>query len=164
MALTFLTAEDAILSTINTAWQANAGAFNGGTPPVLLFESTERSLKPPHPRDTTKPWARAVIRHGESKKVTLNNDVGTGRYRRFGIVWVQVFVPFADGSAWTIAQQLAEVARAAFEGKAVAPPGAATADGVRGVVYTAATVQDKGEDGVFVRYDMKANFYWDAIV
>lgn len=150
---TFDKATDAILGTLKTYWDAHAGSVNGSVVPTLVYEFLESDLKP-HPRDTSKPWARVVVRHGDGNKVTLNNSDGVARYRRLGVAWVQVFVPAAYGSAWTVAQQLAAVAQFAYEGKRAL-------DGT--VVFTKVTMSDHARDGASVRKDVKVYFYWDDV-
>ncbi len=150
-----ISAIDSILGTLKVAWDANAATFNAGTEPVLVFEATEPDLKP-HPRDTAKAWARAVVRHMDSSKVTLVGASGA-RYRRTGIVWVQVFVPATDAAQWTVAQELAAVAQMAYEGNRAGPslPGS--------VVFTKATILDRPKDGAYFRCDCKVSFTWDEI-
>jgi hypothetical protein len=151
MAITFDTAVDSILTTLKVKWDAATPALNGGEIPTLVFEAIEQDLKP-HPKDSEEPWARAVIRHADAFKATLANDVGTARYRRVGLVWVQVFTPSKSAQNWTLCQQLAMVAQTAYEGRCVGD-----------VVYTKATIFDSPKDGPWWRYDMRAEFYWDEI-
>lgn len=154
MAFDYVQAVDAILGTIKVAWDAGTPALTGGPVPQLVFESLENDLKP-HPRDGTLPWARAVVRHADASKITLNNDVGTARYRRIGVAWVQVFVPATSAKEWTLGQQLAMVAQNAYEGK--------RAGEGKSVVFTKVSIQDRPKDGAFYVFDVKANFYWDQI-
>lgn len=152
MALTFDTAPDAIFGQLKTGWDANTPALVGFIPQTV-YEASEPALKP-HPKDGTKPWARAVIRHsGADEKVTLVGNAG-GRYRRHGCVWVQVFVPGADAKGQTLGQRLAMVARTAFEGKRT--PG-------DGVVFTKASIKDSPMDGPWFVYNVVAYFYWDEV-
>lgn len=157
--LTHATAIDAILGALTTSWNAVTPTYNNGVPATLLFESTARSLKPPVASPLL--YGRAVIRHSTSKKVTLNNAAGTGRYRHVGILWVQIFVPFTDGSAWTVGQNIGDTIRQPFEGTTVGP--ATSPATINGVVFTSATLQDHSEDGTFVRLDLKVEFYWESI-
>jgi hypothetical protein len=151
MATDYLSATDSILSKFKVAWDANSPALVGGSAPTVVYESTESDLKP-HPRDSGSPWARIVIRHGDGNKVTLNNEAGTARYRRIGIVWVQVFTKNEGAENWTLGQQLAQVAHRAFEGERF--PGG---------VFTKTATFDRPRDGAWITFDVKANFYWDEI-
>lgn len=153
MATTFVDATDAILSKAKVGWDANSPALNGGTVPVLVYEALEPDLKP-HPRDSTKPWARAVVRHNEGAgKVTLNNAEKVARYRRTGLLWVQVFVPAGGADQWTLGQKLAQVALDAVEGKRAGSS----------VVFLKCSIQDRPRDGNWLTFDVKAGFYWDQI-
>jgi hypothetical protein len=146
-------AEDAILAALKVKWDADTPALNSAVPVTLVYELTEPDLKP-HPRDSNKPWARVIVRHADAGKTSLTSSDKTARYRRVGIVWVQVFAPGSYGSAFTLARQLAQVAQAAYEGKR-SPDGS--------VVFTKAAITDSQKDGAFVRRDMKASFYWDEV-
>lgn len=150
----FVSATDAILSTLKVYWDANAAAFNGGIEPILVYEANEPDLKT-HPRETGTAWARAVIRHNGSYKVSLVGVTGAARYRRTGLVWVQIFVPATSGMAYTTVQRLAIVCQKAYEGKRSGPtlPG--------DVLFTNATILDRPLDGSWVRADCKISFYWD---
>lgn len=145
-------AEDAILGTLKAAWDANTPAITT-TAPQLVYEFLEPDLKP-HPADSTQPWARVVIRHTDAGKMTLANSDGVARYRRIGLVWVQIYMPAGFGSAWTTAGSLAVVARNAYEGK--------RALGGR-VVFGKVPIIDVAKDGAWVRKDVKASFYWDEV-
>lgn len=153
MAYSFNEAVDTILSTLKTKWDSDTPALNGGLVPHLVYEFLEADLKP-HPRDSGKPWARVTVRHNDGGKASLSNAAGVARYRRIGLVWIQVFVPAKFGSSWTLAESLAGVASAAYEGKR----------GISGpVVFSKVTVEDKPKEGAWVRKDIKARFYWDEI-
>lgn len=151
-----ISATDAILGTLKVYWDANAAAANGGVEPILIFEANESDLKP-HPRDGTVAWARAVIRHSTSHKVTLSSAPGAGRFRRYGLVWVQIFVPAVSASVYTVAQSLAIVAQKAYEGKRSGPtlPG--------DVLFLDASIMDRPLDGAWARNDCKVDFYWDEV-
>jgi hypothetical protein len=153
MAATLVSASDAILSTLKTAWDANAGTIVGGSTPTLVYEALEPDLKP-HPRDTGSAWARVVLRHQDSEKVTLNNSDRAARYRRYGLVWVQVFTPRKGAADYTVAQELAAMVRLAFEGRRAAGDA---------VCFKRATVMDVPPEGSWWRFDVKVDFYWDEI-
>jgi hypothetical protein len=149
MALRYDDACDAILSLAKVAWDAEAPALNGMVLPVLVYENIEKDLKP-HPRDTSKPWARLVIRHvpGGSRAAAL----GQHRFRRTGIIWCQVFVPYDDGLSIQKATALARIVQKAYEV-------------CRGseVSFKDVTVAERGPEGTFYRVDCTANFWWDEI-
>lgn len=146
---TYTDAENQILDKLKVAWDANTPAIST-TAPVLVYEFLEPSLKP-HPRDTGKPWARVAIRHLHASKAGLTGSDGLARYKRGGMIWMQVFVPAKWASAWTMASELAQVGQNAYEGKRTT---------AGRVVFTSAVIMDKPQDGAWVRKDMQAYFYW----
>lgn len=146
-----ITAEDAMYLRLKTAWDAGAGTLVGGPTPELVYALTERDLMPEE-RDTSLPWARITLRHGDSRKVTLANATGTARYRRTGVLFIQIFVPFVDGSSFTTCQRLAMLAQTAYEGERDTD-----------LVYKTAAIQDRAPDGGFVRRDVVITWYWDQV-
>lgn len=151
MATDIIGASDSILGAIKTAWEANTAALAGSVP-QLLFEATEKDLKV-HPNVGDKPWARAVLRHGNAPAGPIMGAQGQQRFWRAGIVFVQVFVPMRGGDAYTLAQGLANVARKAYEGKRAGS-----------VVFNPVVVREYGLEGPWFRTDVLANFTWDEIV
>lgn len=151
----YITAEDAALGQLRTIWNAETPAITGGAVPTLVFEATETDLNP-HPRASGLPWARVVVRHndGASKKVTLASDQGTARYRRWGMVWVQVYVPGTGAVDRTLAQSLAMLVQKAYEGKRAA---------AASMVFLGVAVTERPKDGQWFTWDVKAGFYWDQI-
>lgn len=155
MAIDYVGAEDAILGTLKTQWDSDTPALMppGQPEPQLVYEAEEQDLKP-HPRDGTVAWARVVVRHSDASKVTLNSSFSNARYRRVGIVWIQVFAPANDATGRTLGQRLAMVAQKAYEGKRAA-------NGE--VVFTKAAISERLKDGPWFLFDVKVSFYWDQI-
>lgn len=143
-------AENAMLLRLKTAWDADATAIAGSLPEIV-YALTHRDLMPEQ-RDTANAWTRITIRHGDSRKVTLANDVGAARYRRTGVLFVQIFVPFVDASSYTVCQRLAMLAQSAYEGERDTD-----------LVYKTASIQDRAPDGGFVRRDVVVTWYYDEI-
>lgn len=150
MSLTFDTADSAIFGQLKAAWDANTPALTGGAIPVTVYEASEQDLKP-HPRDTTVPWARAVIRTADAEKVTLVSSAG-GKYRRTGCVWVQVFTPATDATFYLLGKRLAMVAQSAFEGKRTAGDG---------VLFTKSTIKESPKDGQWFLFNVVTYFTWE---
>lgn len=154
MSTNLVSATDAILSTLKTAWDAGAPAIVGGPATAPVYEILEPDLKP-HPRDSGNSWCRITIRHNDdSKKVSLTDSARRARYRRTGLAWVQVFSPRKGASYYTQLQALATLVGHAFEGKRSA------ADGVN---YTQVAVIDQPPEAAWFRYDVKVAFMWDEI-
>lgn len=153
MSLNITSAVDAILGRFKTQWDADTPAITT-TAPTVVYESIESTLRP-HPSDTSAPWVRVTIRHATSRKATLNSQ--TARYRRTGFIFVQVFVPWVDGTSYDQVDLLAAVAQDAFEGKTAGD------DDGHGVVFTNAVVKEMPKDGIFLRRDCIVEYYWDSI-
>lgn len=136
---------DSILGRFKSKMDAEAPTIQ------VVYESSEPSLKP-HPRDSGRAWARIVVRHNDATKNSLPNADGMIHFRRYGFVWVQIFVPADFASAWGTASDLAEIAQQAYE---------RVAD--TSVTFLKAAVIDKPNEGRWVRKDMKAFFYWDEV-
>lgn len=147
MASTYTTAVDSILATLKETWDTDTPALNGSAVVALVYEDTEKDAKP-HPRETGAAWARVSVRHEGARAAAI----GGRKYRRTGMVWVQVFVPHTDGLAKDKAQALAAVALKAYES-------------ARGslVSFKDAAVIDKGPEGAWIRADCTARFWWDEL-
>lgn len=66
---------------------------------------------------TNGPWVRVTIQHNIFQQVTIGGRLSGGqRFRRFGIITVQLFTPSADGS--DLADLLGNLALDIFEGQA----------------------------------------------
>lgn len=142
-----IAATDAIIARLMTDWIALTPAITGGSPPAVVDEATEQDMKP-HPRVTSAPWARVTVRHSTGRAAALGNDL----HRRTGNVFVEVRVPFSDGSAYTLCQRLAAVAQKAYEKRADA-----------GVSFTSSALQERGREGTWYRIDVQAAFRWDEL-
>lgn len=135
-------ATDAIIARFMEQWTADAGTVVGGSAPVVVNEATEADLKP-HPRDTGDPWARITVRHATGNARAL----GSKLFGKTGTVFVNVFVPFTSGDAYTTAQRLAEVAKNAYEGKRTG-----------GVTFPSVATPERGREGSWWRADCIASF------
>lgn len=153
MALDYEAACDAILTRFREAMNTGSPALNGTVPLALVFEPTEADLIT-HPKDSGIAWARAVVRHADSQKVTLKTNTNGARFRRTGLLWAQIFVPAHSAKDWTKAQRLAMVAQAGFEGKRT--PG-------DGVLFLTSSIIEVPRDGAYFRFDLKVTFTWDEI-
>lgn len=101
-----VTATDDILTLFRDAWNLQANALLGYTPDVEwpgVVQTGEH--------DKARCWARVEVLHNNSAQTGLGG--GTNRmFTRFGLIIVQVFAP----RDLLLAQQLAIIARNAFEG------------------------------------------------
>ena len=138
-------ARDEILDHFTTKW-------NAGTPPIplLLYDDKKRDL----PDDAA--YARITIKHNISPQVTVGATVANGgngvRFRRFGIVTVQVFEIAGDGL--TGADVLVDLALDAFEGEKT---------GLDRVEFRNANAEEIGEDGPWFHTNVTAEFVYDRV-
>lgn len=150
MATTQALATDEILLKLKTAWDADAGTAVGGSTPALVYEATEKDMKP-HPSTLDAPWGRVVIRHGGGRQLTMGG-IGRRRFMRNGTIWVQCFYPWKEGADLTPAEALAVVARNAYEGERS-----------RNLTFKGVAAQERGRDGLFYRWDVLVKFEWYEI-
>ena len=142
---TIAAARDEILLHFTTKW-------NAGTPPIplLLYDDKHRDL----PNDA--PYARITIKHNESPQVTIGATVAKGgdgvRFRRLGIVTVQVFEVSGDGL--TAADVLVDLALDAFEGEKT---------GLDRIEFRNARANEIGQDGPWFQTNVVVEFTYDRI-
>lgn len=96
-------AEAAILTTFLTAW--------GSTTPVAL-ENQEDSP----PADNSY-WVRVSVQHNDGEQAALGGEVGNQFFRRFGLIFVQVFGPKGKGKQ--VLNQHSYTALKVFEGQSI---------------------------------------------
>lgn len=135
-------AREAIATLFKTAWDAQVGDI-----PVVVYDDFDTEI----PGEDT-PWVRFVIRHSIFEQATLANDVGSRRFRRFGIVAVQIYTP--PGSGMTEPYKFAKVALDAFEGQSTSPDG---------VLFRNVRVNEEGQEGPWFKTSVFADFEYDEI-
>lgn len=138
MTATFEQARDDIFSAFKAAWGVT-------TFPVVWPD------KPAEKPSGRTPWARVTIRHAGGFQATLSNINGQRRWRRNGVVIVQVFTPSGEGLSR--AYDLAKIACDAFEG--VSTP--------RGVWFRNARINEVGPDGDWQQVNVLADFEYDEV-
>lgn len=130
---------------INTAFKA---AWDAQTPPIpaLLFDDTKQDLS-----GGEAPYARITVRHNVFQQATLGG-IGNRRFRRSGIVAVQIFTPAGEGL--TDADKFAKVALDTFEGKNT---------GGDAIEFRNARINEIGQDGPWFQTNVLAEFEYDEI-
>jgi hypothetical protein len=133
-------ARDDIIGLFTTAWNAQ-------TPPIplLIYQDKESDLP------DNAPFARLSIEHTIFNQQTLAN-VGNRRFRRFGIITVQIFSLAGEGLA--NADVFAKVALDAFEGKAT---------GADSIEFRNVRINEIGIDGPWFQTNVLAEFEYDEI-
>jgi hypothetical protein len=150
MAANYTTAIDEILGLFKAAWDAGAGTFNGGTVPEVRYDGIGEAGPP----DGEAPWAKVTIRHGSSPQGSLSSGAGLVRYENGGTITVQVRYPLKSGGLNDNAKGLAEVARAAFRGKATASQ----------VWFRNARINEVGAVDAYYLINVNVEFLYDELV
>ena len=135
-------ARDEILTYFTAAW-----APTGVT---LLYDDLPHDL----PEDAS--WARITVQHNTFTQVTLGGKVALGgggsRFRRNGLVTVQIFTPSGDGL--TTADPLVDLAVDAFEGEDT---------GSDRIEFRNARANEVGNDGAWHQTNVTAEFEYDRV-
>lgn len=146
--LTLDAAHDEILTLFRTAWEAYAPGVNGGTAPRVEWPGMDSGSPPP----ANVSWARIRVREAISRQTTLA-PAGQRRFTRPGIVTVEVYVPIAGSRGLSLLQQLAIIARNAFEGVGTAS----------GLWFRGTRILDVGADRSWNRMNVTAEFQYDEM-
>lgn len=98
------------------------------------------------------PWARITVQHFGANQATLSSDVSNRRrWRRNGLVTVQIFTPF--GTGLSMADRLAMIALGAYEGK----------DTPSGVWFRNVKSQEIGQSDSWFQTNVSAEFEYDEV-
>lgn len=104
------------------------------------------------PNDNPIPWARITVQHLPGQhQATLSGDTGKRRWRRTGIVTVQVFAPY--GTGLSIGDKLGMVALRAFEGQSTSS----------GIWFRDVSFQEVGQDSMWFQSNVSATFEYDEV-
>ena len=146
MPSTFDTARDEILGAFKTAWDAGAAAAAGYVPEVF-YDGMGKASDP----DPTVAWARTTIRHTGGRQSTLSQSAGRRHFEKTGIVTISIFAPLVVAKGLDVGEQLAKVAKGAFEGKATAS----------GVWFRNVRVMEVGLDRSWYMINVLSDFRYD---
>ena len=138
---TVATARDDMLAVLKTAWEASAISQDL----VLLYPDVAGD--PP----TEGAWGRATVLHTGSAQASLANHAGVRRFRRTGVVIVQLFTP--PGGGQVLSDDLVAVVKDAFEGITT----------TNGVMFLNVTPRDIGQSGGFYQANVQADFEYDEV-
>lgn len=128
--------ESLIRSRFSTQW-----ATLRPTVPLIFDNVGDQDL----PEDTE--WVRLVVLPGNSGQVEFGM---TRRWRRAGVVSVQLFVPAATGTG--LAMELGDTVKDIFEGLTVS-----------GVIFRATTLNRIGIDGAWLQYNAQTPYQADEL-
>ena len=133
----FADTESTIRSRFNTQW-----ASLRPTIPVF-FDNAGDDVQPPQ----NSAWVRLTVLPGASQQVEMGR---LRRWRRAGIIAVQIFVPAASGTG--LAQELGDTVRDIFEGLTVSS-----------VIFRATSLNRVGLDGAWLQYNANTPFQADEL-
>lgn len=142
MTATLNQARNEIWSTFQDAWEADS---TSELVPVLY---PDVSGEPPE----EGAWVRASMIHTGSTQVTLSNETGARRFRRSGIVTIQIMTPC--GMGLTLSDQLTKIAMRAFEGVTTSPGG---------VMFLNVRPIEAGQSGNWYQVNVLADFQYDEV-
>ncbi len=129
--------ESTIRSRFNTQWSSLRPTI------PAFFDNAGDDVTPPQ----NSAWVRLTILPGASQQVAMGN---TRRWRRIGVIAVQIFVPAASGTG--LALELGDTVRDIFEGVTVS-----------GVIFRATSLNRVGLDGAWLQYNANTPFQADEI-
>ena len=148
MSLTVEQARDEIHTLFKTAWDAGVET-TGKT--VLYCDSKLVVPKTNDANNNPNTWARITVQHVLGYQASLSNRSGVKKFRREGIVTVQVFTPL--GTGLSIADKVYTIVKNAFEGKH--SPG--------NVWFRDVRVNEVGSSGNWFQGNVLADFEYDEI-
>lgn len=142
-------AQDEMMGLFKAAWDANAAAANGGLLPEVEWPGDTESGRE---KMTSAAFARFSLRHLTGRQVTFGPP-GARRFQRPGIITVQAFAPVERGSGLSVAENLAIIARDAFEGVGTGS----------GLIFRNARVAYVGISKAWHQYNMSVEFEFDEM-
>lgn len=144
-------ARNEVMALLNTAWLAN-----GTSADVPLLWDNVSGNAPPKPDSTGKAeagsWARAQMRHNVGGQVSLADDQGRRRWRRSGIITVEVYTPLGTGFD-RLHDELVQIVKDAFEGKTT----------VSDIIFSDVAPREIGPDGPWFQSNVLIAFEYDEV-
>lgn len=144
------TARDEMFDLLNVKWLADTPAITGGSAPPIEWQDIALEDVPP----ARGLWAKASLVHLDSKQSSFGGPAGPRRFTRPGVVIVEIFAPLTLGNGVTLVEQLAIVAREAFEG--VSTPS--------GVWFRGTRIRELANDRVWCKRLVTIEFSYDEFV
>jgi len=136
MASNQIEAQDALLTQITNVWSANAN----GAPLYYDNQDVDRPERP-------SMFGRAIVRHATATRTTVGNN----RFRRFGTVYVQLFVP--QGTGTTIIRELSDAIAHSLE----------ESPSSLGIRIGDVDINELGSDGTYFQINVSADFNYDRV-
>lgn len=143
--LTIAQARDAMNGLVNNA--VLIAYPDPATRPLLIWPDGEGIP----PDDSQKPWLQVIARHGGGGQASLAGASGTQRFRRTGLMAIQINTPKGDGNSTS--DSIAGMILSALERPAT----------TTGVWFRNVRPLDIGVRGAWYRFDVLADFEYDEI-
>lgn len=148
MSLTIEQARDEIHTLFKTAWDAGIET----TGKVVHYWDAKKAVPTTNDADSNPDsWARITLQHAVGSQASLANRSGQKRFRRSGLVTVQVFTPL--GTGLNIGDKIYKIVVDAFEGKVT--PG--------NVWFRNVRLNEVGPSGSWFQANIIADFEYDEI-
>ena len=145
---TFGEARDEIQALFKAAWDASAPAANGGVAVRVEWEGVSDGTQ----RDPAKPFAAIYVKHIPGGQATFGR-AGQRRFRRRGLVNVQVYAPLNNRVGLSLAENLAIIARDAYEGVGTSS----------GIWFRNTYITESGTEKSWYRMDVFSSFEYDEL-
>lgn len=133
----FAATEAAIRSRFNSQWSTLRPTV------PLYFDNAGDDVTPPQ----NSAWVRLTVLPGASQQVEMGR---LRRWRRVGVIVVQIFVPAASGTG--LAMEIGDTVRDIFEGVTLS-----------GVIFRATSLNRVGLDGAWLQYNASTSFQSDEL-
>ena len=133
----FAATESTIRSRFNTQWSSLRPTI------PVFFDNAGDDVQPPQ----NSAWVRLTVLPGSSQQVEMGR---LRRWRRAGVVAVQIFVPAASGTG--LAQELGDTVIQIFEGLTLSS-----------VIFRATSLERVGLDGAWLQYNANTNYQADEL-
>ena len=133
----FAATESTIRSRFNTQWSSLRPTI------PVFFDNAGDDVQPPQ----NSAWVRLTVLPGASQQVEMGR---LRRWRRAGIIAVQIYVPAASGTG--LAQELGDTVRDIFEGLTLSS-----------VIFRATSLNRVGLDGAWLQYNANTPFQADEL-
>lgn len=133
----FAATESTIRSRFNTQWSSLRPTI------PVFFDNAGDDVQPPQ----NSAWVRLTVLPGSSQQVEMGR---LRRWRRAGVVAVQIYVPAASGTG--LAQELGDTVIEIFEGLTLSS-----------VIFRATSLNRVGLDGAWLQYNAMTNYQADEL-
>ena len=140
------TARAEIVALFNTGW---SGDVTSSSIPILYWDSKGQTPKGQDADGNPVPYVRLTIQHNGSSDESLANDVGSTKFRNFGIITVQVFT--ALGLGLLLSDRLVKIIKESFRKKKT----------TSGVWFRNFASSEIGPDGAYFQVNVTGEFIYD---